>query len=692
MIGTIRKHQTWLWAVIITLTIISFVIFFSPYSKLNNTRRGPVNLGSINGEPISEEEFINARNEVYLRAFFTSGAWPDEDAKKTGGQIERDTYQWLLLIQKQERLGIHISTDVVAQAARAMVSQFQREGITSPDMFIRQVLHPRGFQLEDLERFVRHYLGVQELIGTVALSGKLVTPQEARDLFKREHEELATEAVFFSASNYLAGVTVPPDALTQFYSNRLAAYRIPDRVQVSYVRFDLTNYLAEASQALARMTNLDMQIDEAYRRGGTNFLREVKAQSVEEAKLKIRDAERKKAEAQMARKQAADFATPLFDMDPMRAENLEKLAKEKGLTVKVTAPFDRENGPKELEVGPDFAQKAFARTPEDPLAGPIMGLTSAYVIALNKKMPSEIPTLDQIRDQVVADYKLSQALALARQAGMDFYQTLTNGLAQGKTLPAICAGAKVQLVELPPFSLSTRDLPEVEDHLPLNHYKQLTYTTPPGKLSNFQMTSEGGLIVYVKAKLPLDEAKMNASLPAFMNAVRQNRQNEAFNDWFRREAERGLGDTPLARQQAPPALSPGPNAKKSTSAPSRDLNPEQPNSAPQPSTKPAGEEEPSAVITSSGDNTINMLLIEKQGDTLKQYLAAFKGSITVGASGTVRGLYGTIVSLQSDDKKIISIKKTELKDGTLVISTDAGTVYTIYDLSSNLRGKIRLQK
>jgi hypothetical protein len=563
MFGTFRKHQTWLWAVIITVIIFSFVIYFSPYSKLNDSRRGPVNLGSINGERISEEEFINARNEVYLRDFFTSGNWPDEEAKKTGGQIERETYQWLLLIQKQRQLGIHVSTDVVAQAARSMVSQFQRAGITSPDMFIRQILQPRGFQVDDLERFVRHYMGVQELIAAVGLSGKLVTPQETRDLFKREHQELATEAVFFPASNYLASVTVLSDALTQFYSNRLAAYRIPDRVQVSYVRFDLTNYLAEANQELARMTNMDQQIDEAYRQGGTNFLREVKAQSVEEAKVKVRDAERRKVEAQNARRKAADFATPLFDMDPLRAENLEKLAKEKGLIVKVTAPFDRENGPKELEVGTDFASKAFARTPQDPFAGPILGMDSAYVIALNQKLPSEIPALDQIRAQVVKDYRYSQALNLARQAGMDFYQTLTNGLAQGKTLSAICASAKLRLVEVPPFSLSSRELPEAEDHLTLNQFKQLAFTTPPGKVSNFQMTSEGGLIVYVKAKLPLDEARMNATLPAFMNAVRQNRQNEAFNDWFRKEAEKGLRDTPLARQQPAPTMGPGPNAKKS---------------------------------------------------------------------------------------------------------------------------------
>ena len=119
MFGTIRKHQTWLWGVIITVIVISFVVYFSPYSRLNNTSRGPANLGSINGERVSEEQFVHARSEVYLRYFFMTGNWPDEDARKVGGQIDRETYQWLLLIQKQEQLGIHVSPSVAAQAARA---------------------------------------------------------------------------------------------------------------------------------------------------------------------------------------------------------------------------------------------------------------------------------------------------------------------------------------------------------------------------------------------------------------------------------------------------------------------------------------------------------------------------------------------------------------------------------------------
>ena len=562
MFGTIRKHQTWLWAVIITVIIISFVIFFSPYSKMNDNRQVAANWGSINGEKVTQEEYVKAYKEICLRAFFMTGNWPDDEARKQGGDVERESFQWLLLKQKQKELGIHISTDAVAQGARAMISQFQRSGITSPEMFINLVLKPRGYEVEDLERFVRHYMGLEELIATVGLGGKLVTPQEIRDLYKRENEQLETAAVFFSASNYLASVSVAPDAVMQFYTNRQAGYRIPDRVQVSYVRFDLTNFLAEATQDLAKMTNLDLQIDEMYKQGGTNFLREWKAQTPEEARRNIRVDTLRKLQMQGARKKALEFATPLFDMDPVRTDNLDKLAKEKGLTVQITEPFDQRDGPSELAVGQDFAAKAFARTPVEPFAGPIVGMDGVYVIAFNKKIPSEIPALDKIRARVEKDYQLGQAQDLARKAGLVFYPTLTNGLAQGKTVAALCADAKLQLVDLPPISISTRELEQVSEHLPLNQFKQLAFGTTVGKVSPFQMTTAGGVIVYVKSKLPLDEAKMITALPTFANAVRQNRQNEAFNSWFRKEAEKGLRDTPLARQEAAPAMKAAPKAKK----------------------------------------------------------------------------------------------------------------------------------
>ena len=405
-------------------------------------------------------------------------------------------------------------------------------------------------------------------MAAVGTSGKLVTPEVLRSFYQRERQELATEAVFLSSADYLASVTVPPEALSQFYSNRvnhMSLYHLPDRIQVTYVRFDLTNYSAAANEELVRMTNMDRGIEQAYQQRGADFLAEVEAKTLDEAKVKIRDANRKALEGQTAKRKAAEFATPLFDMDPVQADNLDKLAKQKGLTVGTTAPFDREHPPAGLDVGAEFVERAFLRTPADPFAGPIPGSNSVYIIAFIRKIPSEIPPLAQIRDEVVKDYKFAQAMDLTSKAGLEFYQTLTNGLAQGKPFASICLNAKLKPVPVPPFSISTRSLTNVESRVPLPQFKQAAFSTPVGKPSPFELTADGGFIVYVKQKLPLDEARMNAELPSFAGAVRQNLQSEAFNEWFRKQAERGLRDTPLARSQPPPALGSSPSPKPNKS-------------------------------------------------------------------------------------------------------------------------------
>jgi hypothetical protein len=556
MFGTIRKHQTWLWVVISTLTIISFVYYFGPQSKVGSERGGPANLGTINGERITPEEYEATRREVHLRYFFMSGAFPNEESRNRGFDEVRETYYRLLFIHKQKDLGIHIGDETVARTAWNMLRPLQKANINSPTVFIKQILEPHGFQVEDFDRFIRHELGIQELISTVGLSGKLVTPQEAKGFYVREHEELATEAVFLSASNYLGGVTATPEAVSQYYSNHIANYRIPVRLQVSYVEYVLTNFLTEANEEMAKMTNIDQRLEAVYQQRGTNYYREAK--SPQEAKEKIREEMRKELMAVAANKKASVLANELFDKEPMRPENLAALGKEKGLTVKVTAPFDLEEGPKDIKVSADFAKRAFALSPtNEPFVGPLLGEDALYVIAFDKRIPSEIPPLDQIRERVTADYKYDQARILALQAGQALYTALTNGMAQAKSFSNICAEAKSQATELPPFSLSTRALPQVEEHISLNGpggLKELAFGTPAGKISNFQPTSEGGLILYVKAKLPLDPTKMNTDLPSYVESMRQTRQSEAFNEWFRKQAERGLRDTPLGWPKTAPSL------------------------------------------------------------------------------------------------------------------------------------------
>ncbi len=547
MFGTIRKHQTWLWIFIIGITVVSFVVFFSPYTRMSSVG-GPVNLGSINGQPIDEDQFRQAMREVSLQYFFNRGRWPDsQSTKDTHFDLNRETYFWLLLNQKSQQLGIHVSPEMVADFARAMLGRFERAGISSPQAFITQVLAPRGLQASDFEGFVRHLLEHQELISTVAVSGLLVPPEEAKELYARQYQELATEAVFFEASNYVANIPVNPESLSLFYSNHLADYRIPERVQVKYVEFPISNSMTQAESELAK-TNLADEVDATFDRLGTNYT--TFGKTPKEAKAKIREELIREKAALEEHRKANDFATELYDKEPARPENLQDLAKEKGLAVKETPPFTESDGPTNLDVGSGFVSAAFSLTPtNDPIAGPLPGQNAFYIIAYDKRLPSQIPKFKTIHDQVVADYKHEQAVRLARTAGEMAYGQFTNSIAKGKSFSDAVKQARLKPVEIPPFSISTRSLPELEGRASLGLVKETAFGLKPGKMSRLEPTSEGGFILYVKEKLPVNQAEMEAAMPAFLRHLRQTRQDDAFNEWFRKQATIGLRDTPVFQEK-----------------------------------------------------------------------------------------------------------------------------------------------
>src|SRR5450759_3309312 len=124
MFGTIRKHQTWLWAIIIAVTIISFVIFFSPSSRLGGQGRGTANYGSIDGERIGEEDFRNTYNEVRLEFLIRYHRWPDADTKRLGFDPDRETYSRLFLIQKLKENNVKVDSGSAARAANGILMNF----------------------------------------------------------------------------------------------------------------------------------------------------------------------------------------------------------------------------------------------------------------------------------------------------------------------------------------------------------------------------------------------------------------------------------------------------------------------------------------------------------------------------------------------------------------------------------------
>src|SRR5215469_10251005 len=128
MIGTIRKHQQWLWAVIITATIISFVI----WTGNRGTRGGgygPSDFGTVNGQKVTKEDYMRARAEILLQYLFNTGQPFSEKDSKRANELEQRIYTRLLLIQKQDQFGIRVSSQKAGQIVGQMIQQrFGRPG------------------------------------------------------------------------------------------------------------------------------------------------------------------------------------------------------------------------------------------------------------------------------------------------------------------------------------------------------------------------------------------------------------------------------------------------------------------------------------------------------------------------------------------------------------------------------------
>jgi hypothetical protein len=548
MIGTIRKHSKWLWWIIAGLTIISFIGWNIAPANRNGGVGGNGVYGTLYGHKITQQEYINARNEFYLFYWIRNRDWPDRNPNIKEQDLEEQIYLRLMLTQKADALGIYVGDKAAADAASEMLLSLGRNRQSVPfQAFVKQVLTQKGLTADDFERFARSDVVIQQLIQTLGLTGSLITPQEAAAAYQREHQEVSAQIVFLSASNFVSQAAVTPAVVAQFYTNYLAQYRLPDRVQVNYVEFNLTNFLAQAKAEWAK-TNLEENVNATFQQYGMGEFPDAK--TPDEAKAKIREARIRERALADARAQANDFATAVFNVSPLRADNLATAAKQKGLTVRLTAPFASLYGPDEFTAPPAFTKAAFALTSEDPLAGPILGSTAVYVIALAKQLPSEIPSLDQIRDRVTLDYRTVQATMIAQRVGTNVAPALAGQLMAGHSFASACIAAGLQPETLPPFSLSTQELPELGDRLKLNEFLRIVANIPAGHASPFLETEDGGFIVYVQSRLPVDQTAMSADLPQFTARLRGARETEVFNQWIQTEANRQLRNTPAFRQQA----------------------------------------------------------------------------------------------------------------------------------------------
>ncbi len=560
MFSSIRRHQSWIWIIVVVLVSISMLWFFTDQPQGGGG--GTPNFGSIKGRPNTLKEYQEAFTETRLLYFLNFQKWPDKDTKLAQNfDVEQQAYYRLLRLSQAKEANIQVSDQTVAEMVRRILGPDPK----AFDTFVNQQLKEGRITANDFERFLRHDAAIQQLGTLGGLSGRFITPREAEAIYRREHQEIEADVVFFNPSNYLAGVNMSLTNINPWYTNRMSTFRIPERVRVSYVEFSRSNFLAEAGKDIAKDTNYLKRVEDFYFKAinekGTNTFTDTngvvlaKAVAIE----RIKDDDLNQRAATLAYRKANAFASVLADKKPHRAEDLTKEAAVQGLKVQVSSPFEQFDGPTDLKVSPGFTRAAFALTKEEPVSFQVLGGDAGfYIIAHHETVPSENPPLESIRAKVNEQYRLEKARTLAEQAGTNFHAKVNRALlAKEKSFAFIALEEKLKSTPMLRFSQSTETLPDLEDHVDLRQFKSVAFQLEPGRVSNFVPTRpDGGFVLYVRSpRPPFNEAKLRTELPAFMGSMRHYRQNEIYSKWFSREVE--LAGPPFS---IPPGKrGPGPN-------------------------------------------------------------------------------------------------------------------------------------
>lgn len=547
MIGSLRKHQSWIWILAIPVIIVSFIAsdFVMGRSGVRGGDRGGT-FGSINGRSIKRDEYMAAEKQAYLQAFLRTGQVPrnEQDFDRMGMNLRREILNRILIEEAVRHYRIEIDRAATAKFLRNMlVGEKNALDLATYKQIITQISSKiPGITDADLERFARSEVSRLHLAAVFGAPGALVTPAEVEENFRRAHEDLVVEAAFVSQTNFLAQVPADPIAVSNYFSLNQAFYNQKEQRSASYVFLPLTNFYAEADAQLGRQTNLALIVENRFTQLGTNALTDPltgRQLTKPEALERIRNEFRDSLAGAEARKAGAKLIADIYDAHgeaPYKPGLFEQKAAEAKLTVLNTLPFEAAVGPLGVSAQ-GFTETTYSLSLEKPVSQrPLLAENGAYVLLLKQVLPPRLLPFDAVRTQVIADFKREESTKLARNAGEKFASTLTNAPASATGFASAAKAAGLTVVKLPKFSLATEALAENPLPIDIRLLKGYASALQPGASSAFVPLQEGGVVLHLVSRQPVDPAKLKEELPAYAQRLREQRVYYSFSEWLNRQA------------------------------------------------------------------------------------------------------------------------------------------------------------
>ncbi|MGI8430720.1 MAG: peptidyl-prolyl cis-trans isomerase [Chthoniobacterales bacterium] len=512
MITMMRKHHKVLMIVITALVCISFSWY---WNKTDFAQMGNGVAGKLYDRNVSQVEY--QRHARLFQLGSQLGMRELVQALTLGAQSENEAYaafSWNVMVLRHEadQLGIQPTTAEIAAAVQKLPA-FQ--GVNGFDLakytdFADHALAPMGFSEAQVEELVADQIAlerVQKILG----AGVTVPDSEMRRNYEKLYSKMDVSTVHLTASDLANNAPTSAEDVQKYYDAHKAELKTEEKRQVKFVDLGLTD---------------------------------------EEKKLTG------KARIDVLQKMA-DVAGDFADALQVKDAQFDAVAAKFKLRPQETGPFTR-SAPDPALPTPELTQAAFALSAEAPASPPIQTPDGFYVESLAKTMPARPLTLEEAKPKILETLKKQRDETLLTAKATAVAQQLREALKSGKTAEQAALQAGVKAEKMPAFALidyapgaKPTAPPDPKMLTPeMQRLKQTVSEMSPGSVSDLIPQADGGLLVILEKRQPLNTAQFDSARPLVEASALQNRSQVVFDEWLR-ERRRSAGVQDTTPQQAP---------------------------------------------------------------------------------------------------------------------------------------------
>ena len=519
MIAWIQRYliRRWFFALLLAVVIVAFVLTITP--------AGSGLTGE--GEEIQRQDFFGlnlaSRRDVQLtRTVAQASVWINTGRRiYDETQLKQAYLQRTALLAIAEEIGMPEPTEEeVTQSIRSKSQFVDENGAFDADAYTQFVDSVEADSLISeqmiLQAVVEDYK-IERL--QYLLSGLgFILPFEAQKQIENSETVWSVQVARFESDDFDPVIAIDEEALEDYIQTSSSKYEEAEKVKIDALRFSVEPFIP----IVTGPTEIELR---AHFDRNPNLFRdpptpggkppEQIATTFESVREQVRASWVSEKATRLAAERADAFVQALYSSSIERdSSEFDRLRKDYGAAAITIPPFPENRVFPTAGIPVDGLRPAFSLSDRRYYSDVIQTQTAAFVLIYRGRIAAHMPELDEIREDVTADYQADERRRLFVEKGQLLKESLEEGLAAGKSFADLAEVEEATIEEFKEFTART-----IPNGLNRSLFTQNAHLNP-GQISSMHIIDDDGQFIFIRDRqLPEDSARNAAEIENTMKQI-----------------------------------------------------------------------------------------------------------------------------------------------------------------------------